>query len=36
LRSAGLSGGGVPVLDIDGTVVIGFDRDRIDRLLEAR
>jgi glutaredoxin len=34
LRQAGLSGGGVPVLDIAGTVVIGFKRGRIDRLLD--
>jgi len=34
LRAAGLVGGGVPVLDIGGTIVIGFDRSRIDRLLE--
>jgi len=34
LRRAGLSGGGVPVLDIDGTIVIGFKKERIDRLLE--
>ncbi len=34
LRRAGLSGGGVPVLDIAGTIVIGFKRDRIDRLLD--
>lgn len=24
---------GVPVLDIDGTIVIGFDKDKIDQLL---
>ena len=34
LRQAGLSGGGVPVLDIGGTLIIGFDQQRIDRLLE--
>jgi glutaredoxin len=34
LRRAGLSGGGVPVLDIAGTIVIGFNRERIDRLLD--
>jgi glutaredoxin 3 len=34
LRQAGLSGGGVPVLDIAGTIVIGFKPDRIDRLLD--
>jgi glutaredoxin len=34
LRQAGLSGGGVPVLDIAGTIVIGFKRGRIDRLLD--
>ncbi len=36
LRQAGLSGGGVPVLDIGGTIVIGFDVKRIDRLIEKR
>lgn len=36
LAAAGLSGGGVPVLDVDGTVVIGFDRARIDKLLDER
>ncbi len=34
LRQAGLRGGGIPVLDIDGTIVIGFDRARIDALLD--
>jgi len=34
LRQAGLSGGGIPVLDIAGTIVIGFKQERIDRLLE--
>jgi glutaredoxin len=34
LRQAGLSGGGIPVLDIAGTIVIGFKKDKIDRLLE--
>jgi glutaredoxin len=34
LRQAGLSGGGIPVLDIAGTIVIGFRLDRIDRLLD--
>lgn len=34
LRQAGLSGGGIPVLDIAGTIVIGFKKERIDRLLE--
>ena len=34
LRQAGLSGGGIPVLDIAGTIVVGFNRQRIDRLLE--
>lgn len=36
LAAAGAPGGGVPVLDIDGTIVIGFDRARIDKLLDAR
>jgi len=36
LRRAGLSGAGVPVLDIGGTIVIGFDVERIDRLLKKR
>lgn len=36
LRRAGLSNAGVPVLDIDGTLVIGFDVERIDRLLAKR
>ena len=27
---------GVPVLDYNGTVVIGFDRERIDRLIAGR
>jgi glutaredoxin 3 len=34
LREAGSQGAGVPVLDIDGTLVIGFSRERIDRLLD--
>jgi glutaredoxin len=34
LRQAGLSGSGIPVLDIAGTIVIGFKKERIDRLLE--
>jgi len=34
LRQAGLSGSGIPVLDIAGTIVIGFKKDRIDRLLD--
>jgi hypothetical protein len=29
-----MSGGGIPVLDIAGTIVIGFKKERIDRLLE--
>lgn len=24
---------GVPVIDIDGTIIVGFDRDRLDELL---
>jgi glutaredoxin len=35
LRAAGLRGGGIPVLDIGGRLVIGFDRDRIEALLGA-
>lgn len=27
---------GVPVIDFDGTVVVGFDRPKIDTLLRAR
>ncbi len=34
LREAGLKGGGVPVLDIAGTIVIGFKKERIDSLVE--
>jgi len=26
---------GVPVLDIDGSIIVGFDKDRIDSLLQA-
>ncbi len=33
LRQAGLRGSGIPVLDIGGNLVIGFDRNRIDQLL---
>lgn len=36
LRQAGLSGGGVPVLDIAGAIVVGFKKEEIDRLLEGR
>jgi glutaredoxin 3 len=25
---------GVPVVDIDGTIIVGFDKDRIDSLLD--
>jgi glutaredoxin len=35
LREAGLDQGGVPVLDIGGTIVIGFDKEQIDKLLDA-
>jgi len=35
LRAAGLRGGGIPVLDIGGRLVIGFDRERIEALLGA-
>jgi glutaredoxin len=34
LRQAGLTGGGVPVLDIGGTIVVGFNKGKIDRLLD--
>jgi len=34
VRRSGQSG--VPVIDIDGKIVIGFDRPRIDRMLEIR
>lgn len=34
LQRAGLRGGGIPVLDIDGTIVIGFDRARIESLID--
>jgi glutaredoxin 3 len=27
---------GIPVLDIDGTIIIGFDRPRIDETLKAK
>jgi glutaredoxin 3 len=27
---------GIPVLDIDGTIIIGFDRDRIDATLKEK
>ncbi|MDP4143420.1 MAG: glutaredoxin family protein [Bacillota bacterium] len=27
---------GVPVLDIDGSIVVGFDKDKIDQLLNLR
>ncbi|MBN2498660.1 MAG: hypothetical protein JXR96_28980 [Deltaproteobacteria bacterium] len=33
MREAGLRGGGVPVIDIDGFLVVGFDRQRLDELL---
>jgi len=36
LRTAGAAGGGVPVIDIGGTLVMGFDRPRIDELLAKR
>lgn len=26
---------GVPVLDVDGTIIVGFDRERLDRALTA-
>ena len=35
LERAGLRGGGIPVLDIAGRLVVGFDRTRIERLLES-
>lgn len=34
LRQAGLSGGGVPVLDIGGAIVVGFNKQKIDELLD--
>jgi glutaredoxin len=33
LRAANLSGSGIPVLDISGTIVVGFNKERIDELL---
>lgn len=33
LAAAGLRGGGIPVLDIRGTLVVGFDKGRINSLL---
>lgn len=27
---------GVPVIDFDGTIVVGFDRPRIDKILQAK
>ncbi|MFH1809048.1 MAG: glutaredoxin domain-containing protein [Pseudomonadota bacterium] len=36
LRATGSAGSGVPVIDIDGTLVMGFDRPRIDELLQGR
>ncbi len=33
LRAAGIRGGGIPVLDIKGSLVVGFDKRRIDSLL---
>lgn len=27
---------GIPVLDIDGTIIIGFDRPQIDKVLKAK
>jgi glutaredoxin len=35
LRQAGLGSSGVPVLDINGTIVIGFKKSEIDALLDA-
>ena len=34
LRAAGLVGGGIPVLDVGGTLVVGFNQARIDALLD--
>ena len=34
LRQAGIPGSGVPVLDIGGTMVVGFNKQRIDKLLD--
>lgn len=36
LAEAGVRGGGVPVIDWEGTLVMGFDRDKLSRLLEGR
>ncbi len=34
-RKAGIRNGGVPVIDVGGTVISGFDRPRLDAALEA-
>ena len=36
LRAAGAAGGGVPVIDIDGQLIMGFDQAQIDKLLSQR
>jgi glutaredoxin len=36
LRAAGTPGGGIPVIDWAGTLVMGFDRPRLEELLKAR
>lgn len=36
LRAAGSAGSGVPVIDVDGTLIMGFDRERLDALLARR
>ncbi len=36
LNAAGMSGSGIPVLDIDGTIVVGFNKKKIDQLLNQR
>jgi glutaredoxin len=33
LKAAGLQGGGIPVIDVKGTLVMGFDRPRLQALL---
>ena len=35
LRQAKISGAGIPVLDVHGTLVVGFDKKRIDALLDS-
>lgn len=35
-RAAGVSPSGIPIVDIDGTILAGFDRARVDQLLARR